>query len=414
MVETRSKMVVTQSKPSNFLESEINYTTQKSSGGTAFLPDLWGRTVSVFESIYALEPVGELRIIDLLHCLTNDLRGHKAPSRVLTLLSSAKKIAAEVKIEDDKEKKKKLKESMPAFTPHGRVDTRSSKIPHKGYCASGWVQIDFDGKDNPRLTPEELKRHVSSWPFVGYCGYSVSGNGVWGLSPVFDNLEATSVAIKKYALKEGIIVDSSKGKAEVELRILSFDPEPWFNLQPEFVPIVLEDPMPIKRKEPSNLTSSSSKEEVLKQLLYSLNSAPEGARHTQRLKIGRLAGGYVGGGLFTEQEITQALISNYQQNFSFDSPTTQKKEIHCITEGIKNGMQSPLYPKVVAYAIPFDQIEENIDVIRFKQRGRSYTIGVEELIEKKEGLLYITSITYNRLNPTPRKHKYLTKKILPP
>ncbi len=396
------------------LDSEKNYTPRKSSGESAFLPDLWESKVSVFESIYALEPIGELKIIDLLHCLTNNLGGHTMPSQILSLLRSAKETAERLLLENDKEKKVELKKTMPAFTPHGRIDTRSSKIRSRGYFSSGLVQIDVDGKDNPGLTPEELKRRVSSWPFVGYCAFSVSGNGVWALSPVFNQLAQTSAAISQYAAKEGIVVDSSKGKSEVELRILSFDQDPWFNLNPEFVPFISVDHQPNKSVEASSYTSSSSKEEVLERLLYGLNSAPDGARHTQRLKIGRLAGGYVGGGLFTEPEITQALVSNYLHNFSSDSPTTQKKEIHCIKEGIQHGIQYPIYPSVEAYAIPYDQIEEDTGVIRFKQRERSFEIMKGDLLEKKGDLLYITSTTYNRLDPTPRKHRHLTKKILPP
>ena len=39
----------------------------------AFLPELWERPVSLFESANSVTPMAELRLIDLLRCLGEDL-----------------------------------------------------------------------------------------------------------------------------------------------------------------------------------------------------------------------------------------------------------------------------------------------------------------------------------------------------
>ena len=94
------------------------------------------------------------------------------------------------------------------------------------------MQIDIDGKDNPTYSALELKQKMSSWPFVGFCCYSISGKGVWGLAPTNNDITATFNAIYQFTKSEGVNLDISKGKGEAELRIISFDQNPYINLNP--------------------------------------------------------------------------------------------------------------------------------------------------------------------------------------
>jgi hypothetical protein len=382
----------------------------------AFLPELWERPVSLFESANSVTPMAELRLIDLLRCLGEDLWENFCSPEILSLMQIAKVTAGQILNEIDKSRLQNLKRVMPAFTPHGSLNTRASDTLDKSFLASGWVQIDVDGKDNPSFSPIELKERISTWPFVGYCGYSVSGKGVWALAPTTLPLAATSTYIYHFAQKEGVTIDSSKGKADTELRFISFDPDPYFNYNPSFImPHQVESSSIPRVKKTYHPVSSTSKDGVIKTLLELLNAAPEGSRHDQRLKVGRLAGGYVAGGLFSEHEIITILSDDYTMHFPFDSPTTQKKEIKALEDGIQYGLGSPISLVEEAFAIPIDGLafirESEIEIT---QGEAIYLIDSEAVLERKPDLLYIKSSTYFDLDPRPRRHKHLTKKICPP
>jgi len=376
----------------------------------------WENSVSLFKNPKSVKPVGDLRLIDLLHCLGENIREDLCSPEILSLLKIAKETASTIFQEEDEKKRQVLKETtMPAFSPHGSMSTRSANSTDKSFVPSGWVQIDIDGKDNPNFTPLELKQKLSSWPFVGYCGYSVSGKGVWGLAPTNLPLDTSFIYTKQYAQKEGLRVDISKGKANAELRFISFDAEPYFNYTPAFIQMPeVEATLIPKVKKSYHPVSSTSKDKVVERLLNVLNSAGEGSRHNQRLIVGSLAGGYSAGGLFSESEITSILIEDYTTHFPFDSPATQKKEIKAIIDGIQYGLGRPISLVEEAFAIPFDGLEIRGPQIEITQGKANYLIDSGAVLERKPDLLYIKAKAFFELEPRPRREKHLTKKILPP
>lgn len=381
---------------------------------SAFVPELWERSISIFEKANSVIPLGELRLIDLLGCLNGNLREDICSPEILSLMQTAKVTAEQILNEIDKSRLQNLKRLMPAFTPHGSIRTRASDTLDKSFLASGWVQIDVDGKDNPGCSPVELKQRVSNWPFVGYCGFSVSGKGVWALAPTSLTLATTSTYIYQFAQKEGVNIDSSKGKADTELRFISFDPDPYFNYNPSLILPHQVEPKPIpKIKRTTHPVSSYSKDGVIKMLLERLNSAPEGARHDQRLATGRLAGRYVKEGLFSEDEIKKILTEDYISNFPHDSSSIQKKEIKSISDGIKYGLTSYQNFNELAYAIEADHLEYTGQLVKLTQNGSDYTIETDKILEKKPHLIYIRASNYYELEHRPRIRKHFTKKISP-
>jgi hypothetical protein len=381
---------------------------------SAFVPELWERPISIFEKANSVIPLGELRLIDLMGCLNGNLREDICSPEILSLMQTAKVTAEQILNEIDKSRLQNLKRLMPAFTPHGSLRTRASYTQDKSFLASGWVQIDVDGKDNPSCSPVELKERVSAWPFVGYCGYSVSGKGVWALAPTTVTLATTSTYIYQFAQKEGVNIDSSKGKANTELRFISFDPDPYFNYTPTMILPHQVEPRSIPRiKRTTHPVSSSSKDEVTITLLELLNSAPEGSRHAQRLATGRLAGRYVKEGLFSEDEVKTILTEDYHTNFPNDSPSIQKKEIKSISDGIKYGLNSSQNLNELAYAIEADLLEYNGELVKLTQNGSDYTIEMDKILEKKPHLIYIRASNYYELEHRPRIRKHFTKKISP-
>jgi|UniRef100_UPI0040487BFA hypothetical protein len=381
-----------------------------------FLPELWENSVSVFENAFSVTPIGELRLIDLLECLRDEDSWESLGSpRILATLKKAKINGAKISKEEDHAKRQDLKTWIPSFTPRGTVVTRDKDTKDKSFVPSGWMQIDIDGKDNPTYSALELKQKMSSWPFVGFCCYSISGKGVWGLAPTNNDVTATFNAIYQFAKSEGVNLDISKGKGEAELRIISFDHNPYINLNPTFIEPLPPEPIPIpKIKRTYHPVSSTSKDRVIKSLLDQLNAASEGSRHLQRLKVGRLAGGYVAGGLFSEAEIITLLSDDYTMHFPYDSPATQKKEIKAIEDGIKYGLGNPICLMEEAFAIPFDKIEFTGSQLEITQGKAVYLIDSEAILERKPDFLYIKETTYFALEPRPKRLKHLTKKISPP
>lgn len=376
----------------------------------------WENSVSVFENAFSVTPIGELRLIDLLQCLRDEDSWESLCSpRMLATLKKAKINGTEISKEEDHAKRQKLKTWTPSFTPRGTVVTRDKDTKDKSFVPSGWIQIDVDGKDNPTYSALELKLKMSSWPFVGFCCYSISRKGVWGLAPTNNDITATFNAIYQFAKSEGINLDKSKGKAEAELRIISFDLDPYINLNPTLINPLPPEPITIQKiKRTYHPVSSTSKDGVIKSLLERLNAASEGSRHDQRLKVGRRAGGYVAGGLFSEYEIISILSDDYTMNFPFDSPTTQKKEIKAIVDGIKYGLGNPIYLMEEAFAIPFDKLENKGSQVEVTQSKTVYLIDSGAVLERKTDLLYIKAKVFFELEPRPRREKHLTKKILPP
>lgn len=376
----------------------------------------WENSVSVFEKIFLGTPMGDLRLIDLLECLRDEDSWESLCSpEILSVLQTAKETAWKISQEVDEIKRKKLKESMPAFTPHGTVVTRDKDTIDKSFVPSGWIQIDIDGKDNPNYSAAELKQKMSSWPFVGFCCYSISGKGVWGLAPTNHSISATFNAIYQFTKSEGIKLDKTKGKAEAELRLISFDSKPYFNYTPAFIqmPEVEATSIP-KLKKSYHPVASTSKDKVVEKLLNVLNSAGEGSRHNQRLIVGGLAGGFSAGGLFSESEITSILIEDYTTHFPFDSPATQKKEIKAIVDGIQYGLGRPISLVEEAFAIPFDGLEIRGPQIEITQAKANYLIDSGAVLERKPDLLYIKASAFFELDPRPKREKHLTKKISPP
>jgi len=376
----------------------------------------WENSVSVFKNEFSVTPMANLRLIDLLECLRDEDSWESLCSpEILSLLKTAKEKAWKISQEVEEIKRKKLKKSMPGLTPHGTVVTRDKDTKDKSFVPSGWIQIDIDGKDNPTYSAPELKQKMSSWPFVGFCCYSISGKGVWGLAPTNHSISATFNAIYQFTKSEGIKLDKTKGKAEAELRFISFDSEPYFNYTPEFIQMPeVEATLIPKVKKSYHPVSSTSKDKVVERLLNVLNSAGEGSRHNQRLIVGSLAGGYSAGGLFSESEITSILIEDYTTHFPFDSPATQKKEIKAIIDGIQYGLGRPISLVEEAFAIPFDGLEIRGPQIEITQGKANYLIDSGAVLERKPDLLYIKAKAFFELEPRPRREKHLTKKILPP
>lgn len=95
---------------------------------------------------------------------------------------------------------------------------------------NGLLCIDIDRKDNPFADFDEVKRYTFGLPWVLYCGYSVSGNGLYIIIVTNKKkpLEKYFSFFKKYFNDKGILIDKSC-KDYTRLRFFSIDRSAYYN-----------------------------------------------------------------------------------------------------------------------------------------------------------------------------------------
>jgi hypothetical protein len=117
--------------------------------------------------------------------------------------------------------------SLSAMVKHRRKNTTPEE---KCAVHSGLLQLDFDPKDHPGMTPDQIKKIVWDAPFVFGCCLSLSGDGVKGFArcPASFELHLGSwLAAEAYFKARGLTLDPST-KDPIRLCYVTFDPEALF------------------------------------------------------------------------------------------------------------------------------------------------------------------------------------------
>ena len=166
--------------------------------------------VSVFENFFNPVPIGEVPIDDWLF-----------DSRFRAQVK-------EIRIEPDKLKRRELKSKLPSITPSGTFSKRcnSGLIQH-----SGFICMDVDQKDNPKITNwEALKGTITDLDGLYYSGLSASGKGLFLVIKVAYPEKHTEhfIALAADLKNRGVNPDASCGDV-TRLRGASFDPQPYYN-----------------------------------------------------------------------------------------------------------------------------------------------------------------------------------------
>jgi hypothetical protein len=134
-----------------------------------------------------------------------------------------------LRAEADADQRTKLKKRLPAATISGTFVRRSIQ----GIAEyNGLVCLDFDAKENPALSPQEMKTMLSDIDEVAYAGISVSGMGVYAIVPT-DNASpdmhsATVEILGKAVERIGLVYDRAC-KDVSRLRFISYDESPYIN-----------------------------------------------------------------------------------------------------------------------------------------------------------------------------------------
>jgi len=197
--------------------------------------------VSVYENYYAKNPMGKVNLLEWF-----------------TLENEFTPMVEIIRSTSDKEKRNRLKASLPAITPCGIFSVRKAD---KLISHSGIICIDIDGKDNPDvLNFEELKSVLAENIHILFCGLSVSGNGLFCFIQI-----AYPEKHKEhfYSLQEdfktiGIVIDKSCSDVS-RLRGYSFDKNPYINYDAEVYYSTLESSLNVSERKPRIHTNHITK-----------------------------------------------------------------------------------------------------------------------------------------------------------
>ncbi len=182
-----------------------------------------------------------------------DTEGAKADLFKVLTTDRWRSLSDKVRTEQDKKKRDKLKQQLPAFTPSGIFRdcerTEEGLIEHSGYMC-----IDIDGDDNPNIGDwQAVVFELGKLPQVAFAGLSVSGNGVFALIPIKYPAKHKEHfrAFQKSFAKRGLVIDPKCGNLS-RLRFYSYNEHYYINKEAEpYIHLYKEPPAPIPKYVPT-------------------------------------------------------------------------------------------------------------------------------------------------------------------
>lgn len=197
-----------------------------------------------------------------------------------------------------KKKSDKTKRSLPNFTGSGLFYEREDRLLKQH---SNRIIIDFDGVEDVT----EAKKLLSSDKYTEYCFLSCSGKGLAVVVKIDGNKHRDSFKQLKeyYHTTYDLKVDESCVN-ESRTRFISYDAELFYNGDSKQFEVKKNTPV----KKERNRTNYTDAYKVLKPAVEIIERSSDGTRYHARLKAGKLAGGYVGGGDVTDGEAIDILM----------------------------------------------------------------------------------------------------------
>ena len=190
--------------------SEIAASREASAVGTA------GALVTLFASAVATAPEQDISLTRFIQ----EAREGTFAEQVAAVRSAAAR--------GDRERLAWLKRRLPAVTLSCTMVSRAKDAPVRARTHSGWLQCDFDAKDNPALVQSEARAFLADDPHVGAVFVGPSGVGIKAavrIDPANhrQSVEAAAVYfLEKYALA------LDKQCRDIErLCFVSHDPDAW-------------------------------------------------------------------------------------------------------------------------------------------------------------------------------------------
>ena len=242
-----------------------------------------------------------------------------------------------------------------AFGSFKEVVRNDNYIPYSSCIFNG----DFDGPNNADLV-EELLELLKNHPNVVYCFKSPSNFGIkFGIHVGAIKNDAHYKNIFRFIniwIKSEIHPDLMLDQSCKDLRRLIFishDPDAYLNLEAEIlaIPAVLEkseaknEIQQVSLPTPIMLNNLDSvQDDCLGVVTNTLIKAKAGERHRIRLKVAKLAGGFVAGGLVDKDIIWNRLIGASDR--IADNGITNPTELKALSDGFENGLLMPISHKM--------------------------------------------------------------------
>lgn len=180
--------------------------------------------IDLYESAEARSPVGSLT----LDALIDSIRSDEFRTQVERLRAMLQ--------DKDEEGYAKAKRSLPAVSISGEVTkgNRKAAITEGRFQHSGWLQLDFDAKDNIGWSVEEIREILQADPRVVAAFRSPSGDGVKAVAriPLCTSQEqhkAAFVMAEEHFATGNLTIDPAC-KDPGRLCFVSWDPEAWIDL----------------------------------------------------------------------------------------------------------------------------------------------------------------------------------------
>jgi P4 family phage/plasmid primase-like protien len=151
-----------------------------------------------------------------------------------------------------------LKRKLPAATISCTMTSRAKNSPIRARTHSGWLQCDFDGKENMGLVQSDVRKALMMDPHVGAVFVGPSGVGIKCLVRIDGARHLPSFhAAKSYFYEEhGLVIDQACKDVE-RLCFVSYDPDAYCRQSPsQILPIPDEELQP-KKPQASNRQASS-------------------------------------------------------------------------------------------------------------------------------------------------------------
>jgi len=207
--------------------------------------------ITLFPSAMAVRPEGHLTLEEFIGAV-RDGRWHDAVQDVRNAFAKG-----------DSTKAQDLKRRLSAVTISSKMETRAKDAPTRILGHSGWMQADFDGKDNPALVQDEIRLALAQDPHVGAVFVGPSGTGIKAIVRIDSDRHPESfAAAEAYFLDRfGLKIDRACKDRE-RLCFVSYDPDAW--LRPgESKPLPIPDTLPVaKKKESAPAASDLPHEEI--------------------------------------------------------------------------------------------------------------------------------------------------------
>jgi P4 family phage/plasmid primase-like protien len=143
-----------------------------------------------------------------------------------------------------------LKRRLPCITVSCSMSSRARNAPVRARVHTGWLQCDFDGKENIGLDQSETRRELEKDPHVGAVFVGPSGVGIKCAIRIDSSrhLESFHAAADYFMDTYGLQIDQACKDVE-RLCFVSYDPDAWCRKEEAVVlPIIKKAAQPLAEK----------------------------------------------------------------------------------------------------------------------------------------------------------------------